>query len=515
MKLRRQSLLFILLVVGALLMLLPTAAQSPTPAYEVVLAAGEVGDNVADPYVHLYVLSSDGEVQRYELPPDLIQDSQDTPVVRVTPDRRYALVSTFQYDPYVALPLAIYDLQTGSCCIEIAPPAEEISAYQFSGFDPTGTQIAVSWVSFGSGANPMMMGGLFVVDVATGQKRYDVPTQTLLDGLNAQDRFAPWMLLGDWDARGIRMHPTCYACEGVIQGEWSLWNPADNTFTAHSGEWFSFFADHLEATGEALAVSQNTRFPHNPTPGMFGVPNVVNYYADGRVPGFDQPNPEPVIFYDPRLYELNNGAHWVNDGREALITGDSGVWITLNRAGERTAEMTVSQGSRFLTGTPDGYWYLLNEGDHQRLMVSSASGLSFDLTFDVDARVQVIDQPALGGSLTLPPQPFPAITPPAPEVYATLQAQTGFACDGFLPSRLFPGGTGRVTLGTPNRLRQYPGIDAPIIGEIPGGAQFTVIGGLVCDVLEGIAWWEVEYNGQRGWTAEGQGSEYFVEPVLP
>jgi hypothetical protein len=82
-------------------------------------------------------------------------------------------------------------------------------------------------------------------------------------------------------------------------------------------------------------------------------------------------------------------------------------------------------------------------------------------------------------------------------------------CPGAPPSRLVVGGLGHVTPGDPNDLRATPG--GASIGKIPGGAAFTVLQGPVCSP-NGIAWWQVNYNGQIGWTAEGQGSTYFLEP---
>jgi hypothetical protein len=52
-----------------------------------------------------------------------------------------------------------------------------------------------------------------------------------------------------------------------------------------------------------------------------------------------------------------------------------------------------------------------------------------------------------------------------------------------------------------------------LIGQIPSGGVFSVLEGPICDA-NGRAWWRVDYNGLLGWTVEGQGSEYYVEPIL-
>jgi len=96
-------------------------------------------------------------------------------------------------------------------------------------------------------------------------------------------------------------------------------------------------------------------------------------------------------------------------------------------------------------------------------------------------------------------------------------ASVDLYCPGFSPaSRLWIGIQARVTPGTPNKLNSKPErpalhADSQTIANIPAGAIFRVIGGPVC--ADGILWWQVNYNGVTGWTGEGQGSDYWVEPV--
>ena len=86
-----------------------------------------------------------------------------------------------------------------------------------------------------------------------------------------------------------------------------------------------------------------------------------------------------------------------------------------------------------------------------------------------------------------------------------------------LPNRLVAGGYGRVTPGLPNVVRSAPGTSATgsnsvVIGQIPAGGVFYVLSGPVCG-SDGRSWWQVNYNGLTGWTAEGEGyGNYWVEP---
>lgn len=84
----------------------------------------------------------------------------------------------------------------------------------------------------------------------------------------------------------------------------------------------------------------------------------------------------------------------------------------------------------------------------------------------------------------------------------------------YMRTRLAPGIQGRVTPPLPNNLRAEPASGATLLGEIPAGGVFDILTGPTCDA-EGHLWWEVSYNGQQGWTAEGRDNEYWVEPLRP
>ena len=97
--------------------------------------------------------------------------------------------------------------------------------------------------------------------------------------------------------------------------------------------------------------------------------------------------------------------------------------------------------------------------------------------------------------------------------FATQEAQAQFYCDGALPSRLYNGGAGQVTPGLPNTLRSHPyrGGDSIVLGQIPSGGAFTVIGGPSC--YDSMYWWLVRYNGTTGWTPEAGGGVYWLQPI--
>ena len=106
----------------------------------------------------------------------------------------------------------------------------------------------------------------------------------------------------------------------------------------------------------------------------------------------------------------------------------------------------------------------------------------------------------------------PTATPP----FTATPGSTAVAfatCPGALPSRLSPGMTGYITDDDerPLNLRTKPSTSATRITQIPVRTFFDVLEGPLCG--EQIAWFRVDVNGNTGWIAEGEGSQYFVEPA--
>jgi hypothetical protein len=95
----------------------------------------------------------------------------------------------------------------------------------------------------------------------------------------------------------------------------------------------------------------------------------------------------------------------------------------------------------------------------------------------------------------------------------TTFAQSTENCPDTAPSRLTIGEEGRVLPGNPNNVREQPSRESLIIGKIPAEAVFTVLEGPTC--ADGVSWWQVDYDGLVGWTAEAVGFEYAVESLAP
>jgi hypothetical protein len=86
-------------------------------------------------------------------------------------------------------------------------------------------------------------------------------------------------------------------------------------------------------------------------------------------------------------------------------------------------------------------------------------------------------------------------------------------------SRLFIGGYASVTGDAdapPNRVRSAPSASAEIIALIYPQHIVLILEGPVC--ADGVVFWKVQSDaipGGEGWTAEGDGTVYWLEPVVP
>lgn len=63
-----------------------------------------------------------------------------------------------------------------------------------------------------------------------------------------------------------------------------------------------------------------------------------------------------------------------------------------------------------------------------------------------------------------------------------------------------------------NNLRSNPGTSASVIGVIPPGGVVRVLDGPTC--VDDLIWWQIAYENQIGWTAEGEGEIYWLQPEL-
>lgn len=102
--------------------------------------------------------------------------------------------------------------------------------------------------------------------------------------------------------------------------------------------------------------------------------------------------------------------------------------------------------------------------------------------------------------------------------HAQVASRGACAADLSPTSRLVGGMYARVTAGAPNNVRADAGINAPLVAQIEPGQVVYITSAPAC--ADGYIWWQVQFLPSSagidgfGWTAEGSGSDYWLEPVL-
>jgi hypothetical protein len=140
-------------------------------------------------------------------------------------------------------------------------------------------------------------------------------------------------------------------------------------------------------------------------------------------------------------------------------------------------------------------------------------GVTWDYRVSGDLSILVLCSPQATPTPTvqptrLPPTLFPTNTP------GGNASPTPTFCPGSPMPRLSIGGRGRVVPGgVPNNVRQTPGQSSKLLGELQPDRMFYVLDGPRC--FSGLSWWFVADSTSplEGWTPEGLGNEYWLEPV--
>ena len=154
----------------------------------------------------------------------------------------------------------------------------------------------------------------------------------------------------------------------------------------------------------------------------------------------------------------------------------------------------------------------------QKLYLESTGELSSEFyMFNLDNgfRITFISGPAFGQPLETYPEKMELLK----RVLSTLTwiripdlTIPGTTCAGKY-TQLLPGVWAQVAPGDPNRVRSGPSKSAEVIGQLYPGTASLVAEGPVC--ADGLVFWRVENStipGGSGWTAEGDGKEYWLEP---
>lgn len=482
--LRKLGITFVVLLLGSLV----GSSFAQSGDWQLVLYS--VNDN------QFQVVESTGIVQTIPVPfqPALPESSFSGSVV-LAPSRGVAAF------PQSDTNVLIADLVNQTCCTSVANPSQNPLQVLLGGaFSPDSTQFAIGFVDQEFG------GGVTVIDAATGNVISTMPGQAF-DATTA--------IVSDWTDEGIQFVPTCWACEGTIEGRYGIWNPTANNLETNAGDYFNFLygADVLEGTGEVIVGAYDPGFESLGEPGMFPASNVVQFYLNAESAS-SATNPQTIYQW---LSPVNVPApRWVVDG-EAFVVQSDAVFDMLFRDGT-PIETPALESQQFLAGTRDG-WLTYDPvlGELAEYTYGNGAVASSVILNNLSGDLIVVETPALG--FGRPAQPFSyslqgtivgdGITEPIAQPTAPT-SDGGTVCPGFIASRLAIGEPAAITPGPANNLRAQPTLSGDLIGAIPGAAPVTVLGGPVC--ADNMAWWQVQYNNQVGWTSEGTGNTYWMEP---
>ncbi len=179
-----------------------------------------------------------------------------------------------------------------------------------------------------------------------------------------------------------------------------------------------------------------------------------------------------------------------------LALGDLANWEWAQENYPDASLGCPSEGQAYAQVVTPGYQFLFTYG-----------GTIYDYRVSADQSIIILCSSVSEGQPTLTPT---AVDPGVVDLGIPCVApETGIL---YQPTRLVALMQARVVPGgAPNNLRTEPRTDAALVGEIPPSAIFSIIAGPQC--ANGLVWWQVDYDGLVGWTVEGQGDEYWLEPL--
>ena len=195
-----------------------------------------------------------------------------------------------------------------------------------------------------------------------------------------------------------------------------------------------------------------------------------------------------------------NDPAWSPDGTKILYTSGSGIYsIPLDGSGEMKLAGTEG-GDSHPSWSPDG----------KTIAFQSYREQSFVGDFDI--YVMSTDRSGLKRLTDNRNSSSPAWS----RVPLHPLVQRPDCTSGW--TRLQAGNEARVSqeTTTPNRVRAGSSTAEEVVVMLHPGTVMKVIEGPVC--ADGLIFWRVENEsipGGAGWTAEGDGSEYWLEPIVP
>jgi hypothetical protein len=496
----------ILLIIIALL----AATGMPARALEQALPPGSwyaVVWNAASDTLHW--VNAAGEQAALARPKVPGEAADSAPAVQVSRNGRYLLEAATLETRVRAV--GIYDLQAGQFVgVHQAAPGEAISLGKVHTSSLTSQRMAVGLASTDP-ANPSWR--VLVFDTTTGGAVAQITSVELrLTGMDAYRM--PIVVYYDIDEGSgqevvhFQLLPINAGVPAVVEAY--AWYISTGTITVSPYDQID--VDIQYGSGEMALALHDPNFSALEAPPMLG----ISYNAVGR--GFAD-NALTTVWADGTHYHYT--PRWAAGGQWLLYLAQGEAlddnWNVVLAGGTPADNQQIALGPNVqrVWGTPDGYLALDDAGAllfmNQFEVEASAASFGVPVFQIPDAQQADVIYVSDTGAFALPAVAEPgAAVVAAPDDMAV--AQVG--CEGAPRIRLAVGMTARVVFanGLPLRVRTAPG--GEIVTQIPEGTVFSILAGPQC--RGSFAWWQIRTtDGIEGWSAEGGGNGYFVEPYIP
>lgn len=339
-------------------------------------------------------------------------------------------------------------------------------------WSPDGTRIAWTEIHYPDDHDALRR--LMIYDVATNT------TQVVATNLQASGVAGPAPMRVEWSENWlILQNVTLYPDPGI--------GPTYHSFDTTTGQFWSVAPTLV---GPSVQIEDYVGVVAD------GRPLVAVGFTDGHWQFFD-----PVLGSDvgglsnPALISLSNPANSL----ELTFTLDANRWNyrCANRTWTTNTGLVLPYQGCALALAPDGQAaaYVDQTGS---LTIWQAGAIRANLAAPgpVDA---IFWGPT--GWRSVPTLTFNPVPPPS-----------NVTCGNALPPRLSLSGWAQVIPGTaPNNVRMEAGINSTVVGQFLPGYKFFVMNGPEC--VDGMFWWFVDNSYLSGWTAEGDSTTYWIEPV--
>lgn len=289
------------------------------------------------------------------------------------------------------------------------------------------------------------------------------------------------------------------------------WSPAEDALMP--SDTTDSAGDFMYSTGERAFTFTDRRF--DPAPGEGDVPNAVG----------SGPAANPLTL-DAGGTLAKEAPRWANGGRwlayRGINAGGSASWYVAvvtqgGAAPTRTPRrVALPDDVQTVIGTPDGLLSVTDDGQVRYVasLDATAGTEVFQAADDAAIDVLYVTPETVDFAVESVAMPAPQATTAPNQTAAPTQPTV--RCPRSPASRLAAGDTAQVIGNVPLRVRDAPG--GSYVTEMPVGSRVALLGGPQC--VNDLLWWRVRWEQSlgevvEGWSAEGQGSNYYLESVTP